>query len=41
MTTLTIMKALPREVDPTVYGMIDDEGGKKITWGDIGTYTHT
>lgn len=36
MTTLTIMKVLPREVDPTVFGMIDDESGNKITWGEIG-----
>jgi 26S proteasome regulatory subunit T4 len=35
MTTLTIMRALPREVDPTVYGMIDDEKSD-IQWGDIG-----
>jgi 26S proteasome regulatory subunit T4 len=36
MTTLTIMKALPREVDPTVFGMIDDESGNSVKWGDIG-----
>ena len=35
MTTLTIMQALPREVDPTVFGMIDDEKSD-IQWGDIG-----
>lgn len=31
MTTLTIMRILPREVDPTVFHMQeDDEGGKKV-----------
>eukprot|EP00164_Ancoracysta_twista_P001125 GFYU01001477.1.p1 GENE.GFYU01001477.1~~GFYU01001477.1.p1 ORF type:complete len:401 (-),score=125.33 GFYU01001477.1:97-1299(-) len=27
LTTLTVMRALPREVDPVVYGMLHDEGG--------------
>mmetsp|Transcript_23221 Transcript_23221/g.50294 ORF Transcript_23221/g.50294 Transcript_23221/m.50294 type:complete len:406 (-) Transcript_23221:1187-2404(-) len=39
MTTLTIMRILPREVDPTVFHMQsseDDEGAKKISFSDIG-----
>ena len=40
MTTLTIMRILPREVDPTVFHMqsSEDEGenGKKISFSDIG-----
>ena len=42
MTTLTIMRILPREVDPTVFHMQsteDDEkndGGKKVSFSDIG-----
>jgi len=35
MTTLTIMRILPREVDPMVYTMINQEPGK-ITYSDIG-----
>lgn len=35
MTTLTIMRVLPREVDPMVYTMINQEPGK-ITYSDIG-----
>lgn len=32
MTTLTIMRILPREVDPTVFHMQEDEeGGKKVS----------
>ncbi|KAL7428407.1 hypothetical protein ACHAXM_001259 [Skeletonema potamos] len=37
MTTLTIMRILPREVDPTVFHMQEDEeGGKKTSFSDIG-----
>ena len=42
MTTLTIMRILPREVDPTVFHMQsteDDEkndGGTKVSFSDIG-----
>ncbi len=40
MTTLTIMRILPREVDPTVFHMQstedEGEGGKKISFSDIG-----
>jgi len=40
MTTLTIMRILPREVDPTVFHMQNNEdegeGGKKISFADIG-----
>ncbi|KAL7442507.1 hypothetical protein ACHAXH_009787 [Discostella pseudostelligera] len=40
MTTLTIMRILPREVDPTVFHMqnTEDEGenGKKVSFSDIG-----
>lgn len=35
MTTLTIMRALPREVDPTVFHMLKDDPGQ-ISFGDIG-----
>lgn len=37
MTTKTIMKILPREIDPTVYSMIDDtDEGSKVTFQEIG-----
>lgn len=38
MTTLTIMRILPREVDPTVFHMqsTEDEGEKKTSFADIG-----
>jgi 26S proteasome regulatory subunit T4 len=40
MTTLTIMRILPREVDPTVFHMQntedEGEGGKKVSFSDIG-----
>ena len=37
MTTLTIMRILPREVDPTVFHMQEDEeGGKKVSFSDVG-----
>mmetsp|Transcript_1130 Transcript_1130/g.2615 ORF Transcript_1130/g.2615 Transcript_1130/m.2615 type:complete len:415 (+) Transcript_1130:78-1322(+) len=41
MTTLTIMRILPREVDPTVFHMQsteeeDEKGGKKVSYSDIG-----
>lgn len=35
MTTLTIMRLLPREVDPMVYNMLNEDPGK-ITYADIG-----
>jgi len=35
MTTLTIMRALPREVDPTVYHMQNEDPGG-ISFGEIG-----
>lgn len=35
MTTLTIMRILPREVDPMVYGMVNQSAGK-LTYSDIG-----
>eukprot|EP00817_Percolomonadidae_sp_ATCC50343_P004790 CAMPEP_0117429874 /NCGR_PEP_ID=MMETSP0758-20121206/9419_1 /TAXON_ID=63605 /ORGANISM="Percolomonas cosmopolitus, Strain AE-1 (ATCC 50343)" /LENGTH=384 /DNA_ID=CAMNT_0005217341 /DNA_START=115 /DNA_END=1266 /DNA_ORIENTATION=- len=37
MTTKTIMKILPREIDPTVYSMIDDTNeNQKVTFQEIG-----
>ncbi|KAL7532034.1 hypothetical protein ACHAXR_008349 [Thalassiosira sp. AJA248-18] len=39
MTTLTIMRILPREVDPTVFHMQsseESEGGGKVSFSDIG-----
>jgi len=39
MTTLTIMRILPREVDPTVFHMQsgeEGEGDKKVSFSDIG-----
>jgi len=35
MTTLTIMRQLPREVDPMVFNMLNQDPGK-ITYSDIG-----
>mmetsp|Transcript_3192 Transcript_3192/g.4598 ORF Transcript_3192/g.4598 Transcript_3192/m.4598 type:complete len:395 (+) Transcript_3192:139-1323(+) len=35
MTTLTIMRILPREVDPTVYNMLNEDPGK-ISYSDVG-----
>lgn len=35
MTTLTIMRILPREVDPMVYHMLNEDPGK-IDFSDIG-----
>uniref|UniRef100_A0A7S2JKT3 AAA+ ATPase domain-containing protein n=1 Tax=Cyanoptyche gloeocystis TaxID=77922 RepID=A0A7S2JKT3_9EUKA len=35
MTTLTIMRALPREVDPVVYHMLHEDPGN-VTYGQIG-----
>jgi 26S proteasome regulatory subunit T4 len=35
MTTLTIMRPMPREVDPTVFNMLNDESGS-IDFGEIG-----
>ena len=38
MTTLTIMRPMPREVDPTVFNMLHDEG-KVIDFTEIGGLT--
>eukprot|EP00746_Dinoflagellata_sp_MGD_P125059 gnl/MRDRNA2_/MRDRNA2_59755_c0_seq1.p1 gnl/MRDRNA2_/MRDRNA2_59755_c0~~gnl/MRDRNA2_/MRDRNA2_59755_c0_seq1.p1 ORF type:complete len:420 (-),score=87.41 gnl/MRDRNA2_/MRDRNA2_59755_c0_seq1:414-1586(-) len=38
MTTLTIMRQLPREVDPTVFSMLHEDPGK-ISYGDVGGLT--
>jgi 26S proteasome regulatory subunit T4 len=35
MTTLTIMRVLPREVDPMVYNMLNEDPGK-VSFSDIG-----
>ena len=35
MTTMTIMRVLPREVDPAVFNMVADEPGS-IKYSDIG-----
>jgi len=35
MTTLTIMRILPREVDPIVYHMLTEDPGN-VSFGDIG-----
>ena len=35
MTTLTIMRILPREVDPTVFNMLSEDPGK-VKWSSIG-----
>ena len=35
MTTLTIMRMLPREVDPTVFNMLNEDPGK-VTFSSIG-----
>ena len=35
MTTLTIMKILPREVDPVVFHMLAEDPGK-VSYGEIG-----
>lgn len=34
--TYTIMKMLPREVDPVVFNMLLDEGGPRIAFADVG-----
>ena len=38
MTTLTIMRLLPREVDPTVFQMQSEDEGK-VSFSDIGGLT--
>ena len=35
MTTQTIMRKLPREVDPSVYNMLNEDPGK-VSWASIG-----
>lgn len=39
MSTLTIMRPMPREVDPTVYNMLHDDDTKKIDFSEIGGLT--
>lgn len=39
MTTLTIMRILPREVDPTVFHMQSDEKDGQVSFSDIGGLT--
>lgn len=36
MTTLTIMRALPREVDPVVFNMLNEDGGGFVDYSSIG-----
>jgi len=36
VTTHTIMRVLPREVDPHVYSMVAEEPSSKVTFQDIG-----
>ena len=38
MTTLTIMRPMPREVDPTVFNMLNDESGS-VDFSEIGGLT--
>ena len=38
MTTLTIMRVLPREVDPVVFNMLSEDPGA-VSYGDIGGLT--
>jgi 26S proteasome regulatory subunit T4 len=38
MTTLTIMRTLPREVDPMVFSMLHEDPGK-ISYGEVGGLT--
>ena len=35
MTTLTIMRALPREVDPVVFNMLSEDPGN-VSYSDVG-----
>lgn len=35
VTTLTIMRVLPREVDAMVYNMVHEDPGK-VSFGDVG-----
>ena len=35
MTTLTIMRALPREVDPVVFNMLSEDPGD-VNYSDVG-----
>ena len=35
LTTLTVMRVLPNEVDPSVHGMLTEDPGD-ITWSSIG-----
>ena len=39
MAILTIMRQLPREVDPTVFSMLHEDPGK-ISYGDVGDPAH-
>jgi 26S proteasome regulatory subunit T4 len=36
MTTLTIMRPMPREVDPSVFNMISGEENAHVGFGEIG-----
>ena len=36
MQTLTIMRVLPREVDPIVFNMLTDEGGPGVSFTEVG-----
>lgn len=36
LQTYTIMRTLPREVDPVVFSMLTDEGGPKVSFNDVG-----
>ena len=38
MTTLTIMRPMPREVDPTVFNMVNDDSGT-VDFSEIGGLT--
>jgi 26S proteasome regulatory subunit T4 len=39
MTTLTIMRPMPREVDPTVFNMVNDEEAGSVDFSEIGGLT--
>ncbi|RYE16754.1 MAG: 26S protease regulatory subunit [Sphingobacteriaceae bacterium] len=39
MTTLTIMRPMPREVDPTVFNMLHDDSNSNVDFSEIGGLT--
>ena len=39
MTTLTVMRPMPREVDPTVFNMLTEDSTKKCDFSEIGGLT--